>query len=678
MSVKDELIWKKFTVLDDGFICLVDVMGDDSSVVQAARVSYGKGTKSVSDDKTLIRHLYRMGHSSPFEQCELKFMLRTTVEVMRQLIRHRTACLAEGTEIYFDLPGGIKKRGNQLVKRKIEDLYDSFNKNDFRKSQVQKMQLRQMDEDSKKIQHTTIKNIFKNGKKEVFEILLEDGKTIECTNDHQFFFNDGWSTLKNKMGLVNQNGLAVYNKEDYFLYINGIEVESPKLYEDKDWLNRKYNIENLTIKEISELSNTSYHNIRRMLKKFGIQHSKGGRFGNVPWNKGKTYKLGEREITEEHRNKILAARSGKNSNFWKGGVTSDRENIGRWTTEQASKVHKKFHWTCQLCREKKSNLHTHHIIPVWADLSKARDFNNLITLCIDCHKKVHGKELDYVEQLSGKPVEGVYIKKTRKAWNKLTVGKLVRIKSIKYVGIKETYDIEVNSDHHNFIANGIITHNSINEYSMRYSEAIDSQQKTRPDEWRLQSTNNKQGSSGFLTEWPEEYLFGDDANYSNAMSELDFIHDNYETPGEYLSDREKEFHQNATDLYQERLKFGIAREQARKDLPLSNMTEAYWKIDLRNLLNFLSLRMDSHAQLEIRSYANIIGNEIVAKLFPTTWEAFTDYTLEGISLSRLEINSLSKLLSGVNIENAEGVVGEIITNKRERQEFLEKLKKISQ
>jgi len=74
-----------------------------------------------------------------------------------------------------------------------------------------------------------------------------------------------------------------------------------------------------------------------------------------------------------------------------------------------------------------------------------------------------------------------------------------------------------------------------------------------------------------------------------------------ENNGGMLTEREAQLQQLAREIYQERLQLGVAREQARKDLPLSTYTEAYWKIDLNNLLNFLALRMDSHAQFEIRS-----------------------------------------------------------------------------
>jgi thymidylate synthase (FAD) len=87
----------------------------------------------------------------------------------------------------------------------------------------------------------------------------------------------------------------------------------------------------------------------------------------------------------------------------------------------------------------------------------------------------------------------------------------------------------------------------------------------------------------------------------------------------------------------------VAREQARKDLPLSTYTEAYWKIDLHNLLHFLELRMDAHAQEEIRQYATAIGQEILRPLFPLTWEAFVDYRLEAMHLTRLDREVIRRL-----------------------------------
>jgi thymidylate synthase (FAD) len=116
--------------------------------------------------------------------------------------------------------------------------------------------------------------------------------------------------------------------------------------------------------------------------------------------------------------------------------------------------------------------------------------------------------------------------------------------------------------------------------------------------------------------------------------------------GRELSRQEAELQRRSRAVYEERLAAGVAREQARKDLPLSTYTEAYWKIDLHNLLHFLALRMDAHAQLEIREYANVIGREILARWCPVTWEAFLDYRLNAASLTRPELEVVRALTAG--------------------------------
>jgi len=156
---------------------------------------------------------------------------------------------------------------------------------------------------------------------------------------------------------------------------------------------------------------------------------------------------------------------------------------------------------------------------------------------------------------------------------------------------------------------------NVNEYSTRYSIAIDATQTTLPEEWRLQAVSNRQGSEGFLER----------------------------SQGQTLSRREKELQDMARNVYEERLALGVAREQARKELPLSTYTEAYWKIDLHNLLHFLELRMDTHAQYEIRTYAQTIGEEIVKRWCPITWEAFLDYRTNALMLSGHESEIVAAL-----------------------------------
>lgn len=224
---------------------------------------------------------------------------------------------------------------------------------------------------------------------------------------------------------------------------------------------------------------------------------------------------------------------------------------------------------------------------------------------------------------------------------------------------------------------------NVNEYSTRYKPAIDL--AVRAETWRAQAGANKQGSAGTVTEWPDNYvvlpidaagvphmdyfepgraldydakwqrwgvfagakcLLDDSGTAAEDALVLRWAYDGARaavTPARYLSDRESEFHASSSGLYAERLEFNVAREQARKDLPLSTYTRAYWKCDLRNIFGFLGLRMDSHAQLEIRQYANVIGNEIIAKLFPQSWQAFLDYELNSMRLSACDIAMLQTL-----------------------------------
>lgn len=100
----EEILDKEFKVLNHGFVRLVDYMGGDESIVQAARVSYGKGTKTVSEDRTLIRYLMRHQHTTPFEMVEFKFHVKLPIFVARQWIRHRTANVNEYSGRYSIMP----------------------------------------------------------------------------------------------------------------------------------------------------------------------------------------------------------------------------------------------------------------------------------------------------------------------------------------------------------------------------------------------------------------------------------------------------------------------------------------------------------------------------------------------------------------------------------------------
>lgn len=135
----NELIGKEFKCLDKGFVRLVDMMGDDSSIVQAARVSYGKGTKTVSEDRNLIRYLMRHRHTSPFEMVEYKFHIKLPIFVARQWIRHRTANVNEYSgrysvmpdEFYLPSPEDVRKQSRTNKQGRSDEPINIETANEF-------------------------------------------------------------------------------------------------------------------------------------------------------------------------------------------------------------------------------------------------------------------------------------------------------------------------------------------------------------------------------------------------------------------------------------------------------------------------------------------------------------------------------------------------------------------
>ena len=134
----EEILYRPFKVLDHGFIRVIDYMGNDEAIVQAARVSYGKGTKRTSSDEGLIRYLLRHRHTTPFEMCEIKFHVKLPIFVARQWIRHRTANVNEYSarysrldrEFYIPDPNHLQEIRENRSKRRhentknMEDLFD--------------------------------------------------------------------------------------------------------------------------------------------------------------------------------------------------------------------------------------------------------------------------------------------------------------------------------------------------------------------------------------------------------------------------------------------------------------------------------------------------------------------------------------------------------------------------
>lgn len=156
---------------------------------------------------------------------------------------------------------------------------------------------------------------------------------------------------------------------------------------------------------------------------------------------------------------------------------------------------------------------------------------------------------------------------------------------------------------------------SHNEVSARYSAMPEEYYIPPPEQVCHQDKKNRQGRAEPLPLQQAEHFRTDlDLQCSSAFSD-----------------------------YRVALRWGMARETARLGLPLNTYTEKVWWMDLHNLFHFLKLRMDKHAQWEIREYANIIGEHIVAKLWPISWQAFLDYELNAMRLTALDIEAIRRI-----------------------------------
>lgn len=197
-----------------------------------------------------------------------------------------------------------------------------------------------------------------------------------------------------------------------------------------------------------------------------------------------------------------------------------------------------------------------------------------------------------------------------------------------------------------FVARQWIRHRTanVNEYSGRYSEMKDEFYVPSLEQIRPQSTTNKQGRSE-LTLPPDVAA--------------------------QIATRMEATQRGLYDEYQSLLGEDLARELARINLPVSNYTEWYWKIDLHNLFHFLRLRIDPHAQYEIRVYGEAMA-ELVKQVVPIAWEAFEDYILHSTKFSRNELSALASMLS-TDLPN-EADLEKFGLKGREAREFLEKVR----
>lgn len=209
----------------------------------------------------------------------------------------------------------------------------------------------------------------------------------------------------------------------------------------------------------------------------------------------------------------------------------------------------------------------------------------------------------------------------------------------------EMIEIKFNMKMPIFVARQMVRHRTanINEYSGRYSMMKDEFYKPEIENVRQQSSVNKQGSGESI----------------NEVDAFDFI------------EKIDSICNQSYEEYEKAIQKGVAREQARMLLPVNFYTEWYWKVDLHNLLHFLALRCDPHAQWEIRVFADAML-ELVKPIVPWAIEAWEDYHEHrgAMRLTRLEVEALSKSLQGTKVSKIDS------DNKREQEEWVQKIQSL--
>ena len=289
---------------------------------------------------------------------------------------------------------------------------------------------------------------------------------------------------------------------------------------------------------------------------------------------------------------LSAAKKGERNPQWKGGISPVGQQLRVGVESVRADVFARDAHTCLLCGERGGRLTLHHVLPIWARPDLALDSKNLATVCRSCHtRKLNGHELEYVEQLGRSLSDIPAGARAPRGTGRLLVPRRRRIVSVEYVGERETYDIEMDGAHHNFVANGIVTHNS--QLSQRYVDESDAAFVVPPA------------------------IIGDEALTAAWKAQIESAQATYIALVEKLMDRYK-----WVDDKVHRRK--MAREAARGVLPNSTETKIVVTANARGWRTMLELRSSEGAEFEIRRTAVMVLRVMQAEA-PAFFSDFETY-----------------------------------------------------
>lgn len=535
-------------------------------IAWCARVS--SPHQETPDYEKLLSYCIAKKHWSIFEMVDMTVEIVTSRAISPQILRHKSFCFQEfcvagNTEITLELPHGVRNGKRYAYRPSIEHLYRLQQKGTKMPGCV-----RVFDEESRSFVTAPIKEVFQTGLKPVFRLTLENGRTIETTKEHRFLTKDGFTTLEKALGLRLSGSTATWTNTNAAFACNGIPS-----YQSADWLTEAKSeaIESGTgLQGIADSAGVTTHTIRKCLKANSLQFTRKevASYTEV-WNKNLRWTRG-RHSMETIEKMRRSAKRGPESNLWRGGVErNERLAIADWCNANRTEFLKAADYTCARCG-KSNQLEMHHKLTVAERADLARDMSNIEVLRSVCHDEQH--------RIAGHAM--IWREKSR--GSTLTIH-WSRVRSVEYIGETMTYDLEVDHHSHNYVANGIVTHNS-----QRYAKA----QEIERYEPRRQDVRNRQNSLDDLE--PDTVAWFDDAQDSVA--------------------------QLAMEKYEEALEKGIAKECARVLLPLGTQTKLYMKGSVRSWIHYLEVRTDESTQKEHRDIANEV-RKIFIDQFPVTSRA---------------------------------------------------------
>lgn len=519
-------------------------------IAYVARVSNPDNQHNNLSAPKLINYLQRNKHWSPFEHYSLTIEIECPKDIAVQILRHRSFkfqefCIAGDSMVTTITNGGRTK------KVAIADLYKRYQSKQY--WDVSDNLVRVFDESDKTLKPVRIKEVFETGVKPVYMMTLDNGRKIKSTLEHKFLAKDGFKQLSE---------ITVND----FIASNGVAV-----YQDYEWLKAAKD-ESVTngsgVQGVADKAGVSYHTIRKWLKRLDLSFTKKevASYTKV-WNKNLPSELQPmhgKNHSEETRDKMKdASLKGINSGLYSTGGNarrSYRKQVADYWYKRKLALYNANGGLCDVSKQSYdiSELEIDHIKPVSQNPELAYEPSNVQLI----HKALHMK----------KTVSESAIKQMTITWQKVV--------SIEYVGNEQTYDLEVEHESHNYVANGIVTHNS-----QRYADVTQMGFTTR--ECRLQDTKNRQNS-----------IEANDKNLSDDWRSM-----------------QNEMIRKARHMYQVALDAGIAKEQARALLPIGlTMSRLYMTGDIRSWLHYLAVRLDPTTQKEHRELAALI-KDCVSKYF---------------------------------------------------------------